>query len=549
MFTRQSQFVLTFSFLLLASPLTRAANFIVSNNNDSGAGSLRAALLSANGNNEADTITFAAALENETILLTSDELQISSEVTLTGFSTASLSVSGNLQRRVFELTGDAVVTMNALTIRDGVSNSASGISSSGSLILNNCILQNHTGGAGAALRNFGGSLTMNDCLVIDNLSDDDAAVSSFGAGPNAINRCRFENNRSDRNGGAFASFGPFTITDSTFEGNHAGLNGAGLVNGNELDLLNCTFLNNEAVITGGAIDNRGSLDAVNCTFSGNTAASGAAIAARFGVNLIQCTIANNSASGLSSITTLSPQELVDGINGAENFANLNNISTIGTAGGLLTLAAGNFNMANTILANNLPQQVFAQNVTTLILNGNNLSSDNSFASVPNLINSTNLLANTQPLLGPLADNGGEVLTFALLAGSPAIDSGNNTIISNAPFPVGSDARGGTRILSSEDTGNAIVDLGAFEFSGDEVVVPEVSLGISFNSLAQPVLAIEGSPGSSYRVWSAETLDFDNGSLRETLTLASNGLGTFLDDESPLPSERFYRLEFVNSTTE
>ena len=33
------------------------------------------------------------------------------------------------------------------------------------------------------------------------------------------------------------------------------------------------------------------------------------------------------------------------------------------------------------------------------------------------------LANTDPLLGPLADNGGPTLTIALLPGSPAIDAG------------------------------------------------------------------------------------------------------------------------------
>ena len=546
MFTRQGYPFLVLSVLLLASPFTHAAHFVVSNSNDSGGGSLRAALLSANGNNEADTITFAAALQNATIFLTSDELQISSEVTLMGFSTASLSISGNSQRRVFDLTSDAVVTMADLTIRDGLSNSASGISNAGTLILNDCVLRNHIGGAGAAVRNFGGSLTMNDCLIVDNLSDDDAAVNSFGTGPNAINRCRFENNHADKNGGAFASFGPFTITDSTFEENYAGLNGAGLVNGNELDLVNCTFLNNEAVITGGAVDNRGNLDAINCTFSGNTAASGAAIAARFGVNLINCTIANNLASGLSGITTLSPQELVDGINGAENFATLSNISSVGTAGGLLTLAAGNFAISNTILADNTPQQVFAQSATTLVLNGNNLSSDNSFASVPNLINSSNLFANTDPLLGSLANNGGEVLTFALLPGSPAIDSGDNSIINNAPLPISRDARGVFRIIASLTPDGGVVDLGAFEFSGGVLVMPEVFLEITSNSSGQPLLLIEGTPGASYRVWSSETLDFDNGSLRQTLTLDGAGLASFLDTESALPSERFYRLEFVIS---
>jgi len=35
------------------------------------------------------------------------------------------------------------------------------------------------------------------------------------------------------------------------------------------------------------------------------------------------------------------------------------------------------------------------------------------------------LSNTNPLLGPLADNGGKTLTLALLPGSPAINAGTN----------------------------------------------------------------------------------------------------------------------------
>ena len=203
---------LTNWFLVVSTLVSSAADFIVSNNDDSGPGSLRAALLNANSNNQADNITFAGSLQNQTILLTSEDLQITSEITLSGFSNASLTISGDTARRVFDLTGDSIVTMNNLTLSEG---SGSGISNSGTLTLNNCTLRNHQGGRGAALLNEGGSITLNDCLIESNISDDDAAVNSFGSGPNIINRCRFIDNRADRNGGAFANFGLFTIIDST----------------------------------------------------------------------------------------------------------------------------------------------------------------------------------------------------------------------------------------------------------------------------------------------------------------------------------------------
>ena len=537
----RSSYALLFAF----SPLVfrcDAAELIVTNTNDSGAGSLRAALETADSNNEADTIGFADSLQNETITVTGDQLRINSEVTLTGFANATLTISGDGQRRLFDLDDGALATISRLTLADGfASNSGSGaaIANSGSLTLNECLVRNHRGGAGAAIRNFGGSLSLTDCLFEDNLSDDDAAVNSFGSGPNSITRCVFARNRGDRNGGAFASFGPFTVRDTTFIENSAGLNGGALFTANSLDLINCTFIANDAVITGGAIDNRGGLNVINCTFSGNSAASGPAIAARFGLNLIQSTIAFNNATGINNIEGLTEAEIIDGINGAEDFVNEDNLSTLGTSGGILTLASGNFNIANSILANNSASQIFALSSTTIILGGNNISSDNSFASVPNLINSQNLLPNTDPLLGSLADNGGAVLTHALLPTSPAVDSGVNDAISSPPVPFETDARGLPRILRALATSNGPqVDLGAVE------TLPITTLCIAPNNLEQPVLTIAGIQGNTYRIWSSETLDFTPGNLEQSFELESNGTFTFVDSSNPQPTRNFYRVELV-----
>src|SRR5262249_7080820 len=61
-----------------------------------------------------------------------------------------------------------------------------------------------------------------------------------------------------------------------------------------------------------------------------------------------------------------------------------------------------------------------------------------------------------PKLGPLANNGGPTKTYALLRGSPAIDSGNN---SGAPA---TDQRGVHRPRDGDANGSQIVDIGAFE---------------------------------------------------------------------------------------
>jgi hypothetical protein len=54
-----------------------------------------------------------------------------------------------------------------------------------------------------------------------------------------------------------------------------------------------------------------------------------------------------------------------------------------------------------------------------------------------------------PLLGSLADNGGPTLTHALLAGSPAIDAGDNAVCP------ATDQRGVAR--------DAACDIGSFEY--------------------------------------------------------------------------------------
>jgi hypothetical protein len=61
-----------------------------------------------------------------------------------------------------------------------------------------------------------------------------------------------------------------------------------------------------------------------------------------------------------------------------------------------------------------------------------------------------------PMLAPLANNGGPTRTHALLAGSPAIDQGDNN---GAPT---TDQRGVSRPRDGDGNGSRIVDIGAFE---------------------------------------------------------------------------------------
>ena len=84
--------------------------------------------------------------------------------------------------------------------------------------------------------------------------------------------------------------------------------------------------------------------------------------------------------------------------------------------------------------------------------GHNISSDDTCGFDP----ANGSMPNTDPLLGPLQDNGGPTWTQALLWGSPAIDAGEN----NSCPPT--DQRGVLRPLDGNGDGIAMCDIGSFE---------------------------------------------------------------------------------------
>jgi hypothetical protein len=69
---------------------------------------------------------------------------------------------------------------------------------------------------------------------------------------------------------------------------------------------------------------------------------------------------------------------------------------------------------------------------------------------------------TDPMLGPLADNGGRTQTHALLAGSPAIDAGELGIANPPMF----DQRGPgfPRIVDGNGDTFSVIDIGAYEYN-------------------------------------------------------------------------------------
>src|SRR5262249_44503567 len=96
------------------------ATILVTNTNDSGAGSLRDALAAAS---DADTIDATGV--SGTILLTSGELQINHKVTINGPGAGNLAVNGNGTFRVFENFAKGA-TIAGFTITNGFTTDADG---------------------------------------------------------------------------------------------------------------------------------------------------------------------------------------------------------------------------------------------------------------------------------------------------------------------------------------------------------------------------------------------------------------------------------------
>src|SRR5215211_2358483 len=114
--------------VVLASPAW-AATYTVTNNADSGAGSLRQAMIDADATTGvADTINFKLG-SAATITLTSAQLPTITDgagLTINGGS-ANITISGANQYRVFEVGRDAKLTLSNLTVADGGGGEGGGI--------------------------------------------------------------------------------------------------------------------------------------------------------------------------------------------------------------------------------------------------------------------------------------------------------------------------------------------------------------------------------------------------------------------------------------
>jgi CSLREA domain-containing protein len=220
-------------------------------------------------------------------------------------------------------------------------------------------------------------------------------------------------------------------------------------------------------------------------------------------------------------------------------------------GGGIINSFGTATLKNTIVANSTAGGNCFGTITD---GGYNLSSDNTCVSA------ATSLANTNPQLGSLADNGSPTKTHALLEGSPAIDQGNS-------FGVTTDQRGLPRPSNFFDIPNATggdgSDIGAFELQAPpDTTPPSVSCSVSPSTLRLPannhkLVAVTasvqvtdsgGSGPDGFKLLSVTSNQADSGLGRDDVPNDIQGWTTGTPDTSgQLRAER-YRTDRVYTLT-
>ena len=304
------------------------------------------------------SITFDPGLAGGAIALTSGPLVLSRDVSVSGPASAAVTIDGGGADRLLIVETGVQATASHLVFSNGY-----GFQLAGG-ILNN------------------GNLTLDHVTVSNNVMTTNGG--DFWQGGAGI--YNGENST-------------LTLVDSTVSANDSGWTGGGVYSffNTSTHIERSTISGNLAQDVGGGLRTLGDVTIVNSTINGNTAINwhgGAAFVTDGVFEVTHSTISDNSAPA-------------------------------GTAGGFFVGtfgdAAAELSLSSSIVSNNGDRNCepgfFGPGAVTLVSGGHNVASDASCFLVE-----AGDQENTDPLIGPLSDNGGATLTQALMPGSPAIDS-------------------------------------------------------------------------------------------------------------------------------
>jgi uncharacterized repeat protein (TIGR01451 family) len=272
---------------------------------------------------------------------------------------------------------------------------------------------------------------------------------------NSVLRNNLADGASGAGGGGFygSSGGLFRIVNTTVEDNVALNNSDGggiyVINGGGLQILASAFVDNQAE-SGGGIYYDGVSAAIN--------------------EITNSTISENEATGLGG-------GIYSDVTGDFSLNNLTIVGNSATTGGGSFAFGPQPTVQNSIFTDNSSNDGSADCGSQLASEGYNTfaSADNAGCD-PNGIPAGDSPNDStdDPLLGPLADNGGPTQTYALLEGSPAIDGGNPAGCEDGQGdPLTTDQRGFVRPAGPQ------CDIGAVEMAVTDLSIEKTADGSSF----------------------------------------------------------------------
>ncbi len=420
---------------------------------------------------------------------------IVSATTITGNAAVGTGRSGG---GIFTHTGGRVSitdsTISGNTAR-GSGGGTSGPVNTSTLVMASMIMANTAGRDGGGV--YGQNVSIVESTISGNSAGGDGGGLRHVGGTSYITDSRMVANSSAVDGGAISKrWGYLTVTRTTIEANSAlGISsngygrGGGIWSGagsgtSRLTIIDSTIRNNSAhgqssnnyddIGGGGGIWADDHLVVTNTTISGNSSTlHGGGILLQYGLTNLtgSLTITGSTVSGNSARLS------GGGIYGHADYSGTRHLvltavsSTItensaDDSGGGIVFGRGTAELRNTIVAGNIRGVAIPSDITGTVTLASSLIPVDAGAIIIN--GDGNLIgtaaAPIDPLLGPLADNGGPTRSHALLPGSPAIDAGDPNAIAGVNGVPLHDQRGAPfiRVFDGDGTGDAQIDMGAFE---------------------------------------------------------------------------------------
>jgi CSLREA domain-containing protein len=423
--------------------------------NNDGDCSLRDAITAANENTPIDfcpagdgVLTDTISFEMSGTILLTEQLSVTEGGPLVIDGGNAITVSGNTSVRALYVESGAHLTLENTSITEGFADKSNGggIWNGGILkILNSILASNEADdddlwfGLGGGIYKVG-ELYVNNSLFTDNGSLAGGAIYNDDSGLIYIVESEVSSNGPTDfgPGGGIYNKGTLTITRSVVNDNDAlFFGGGGIFNLGTLYIENSTISGNSSDLDeidshGGGINNVGSgtFYIINSTISGNSAEQGGGIR-------------TSNAYGTHYITN----STISGNNA-------------GYGGGIYT-SFGTVTLYNTIVAENPIGGNCYWGSGMINDGGHNIEDGNTCSFSP----ANDSMPNTDPVLGPLQDNGGPTWTRALLPGSPAIDAANPVYCPT------NDQRGVLRPMDGDNDGNTVCDIGSYEYEHEGILYP------------------------------------------------------------------------------